>query len=497
MPTITERFNAWRGSKADQEKNILDVANLLNDYATSVVDTEDGLGDINTKLDNFTTPLYKSIDILYKKPQFSAMLLCKLKIDQMLENIPSDTEEKKALTKIQQMLASIYEIRDNPKDAYGKLDELFQSIQSYLKLDSAQYADPKQAKEICFNFYLILKICHSEINHASAITKLGLKFAGGQEALLAKITPALNDTATRIKQFKPVDQAPTPPVKQTTVENKSIQEHLNDTYFSILTKTNNKIMVSELKKKLNEVSEGIAELMKLKKEKIEIDSEVRWVNNILNSGPYNKEDLKLVSLKDRANAINTEIEKLSKKIAGENEPLKQLLIQEHPKNLTVIEEANRSVEAGLDKFHILSHSFMKKQEWLHNLKSTHTEITNFIKKHDDFWVGLSNFFAQIHSCFKSDAAIMIDEAKKLQEDLSVFEQKYNKVIDKELEDIKNNADVPEAMKDKLISKFPSNEKIEVGSPSNASALKEFGFLREKHKKISEGPEETHGAIKKR
>lgn len=152
---------------------------------------------------------------------------------------------------------------------------------------------------------------------------------------------------------------------------------------------------------------------------------------------------------DEQNEINESTLQLAKR----NLELKKLIEHESDEQLDKLLQANHAIGQALSEYRRISFTLKQKGYFLSQFKETYTVLRIFIETHDGWMVKLSNFFAQFLSCFKSDTALLVDNARELNKKLVSFESDYRKEVSKGLDILLNNPALPEVVKDKFKDEF--------------------------------------------
>ena len=159
------------------------------------------------------------------------------------------------------------------------------------------------------------------------------------------------------------------------------------------------------------------------------------------------------TLNQEYSVTDREIAILNHQLSNESIELENLIAQESTANLVLLVKANNAGRDALRQYRGVS-DFLTGMVWYLNvIKESTSVLTQFIQTHDSFLVGLSNFFAQIFSIFKSNTAVMIDNAHEMKEHLIRFELEYKNELAKELGVLIHNPDINEEIKVRLQEKI--------------------------------------------
>lgn len=144
--------------------------------------------------------------------------------------------------------------------------------------------------------------------------------------------------------------------------------------------------------------------------------------------------------------VDADIAKLNYQLSDGCSELEELIAKETTVNLSDLVKANTAIKVALHEYRRIS-SFLLGAVWhFHVIRESSAVLEQFIHEHDGFLVTLSNFLAQILSFFKSDTAMMIEQAQEMKRQLMDFELQYRAEFIKEMEKIEQNPNIDPILK---------------------------------------------------
>jgi hypothetical protein len=192
----------------------------------------------------------------------------------------------------------------------------------------------------------------------------------------------------------------------------------------------------------------------------------------------------LFTLKQKGEENQKEIDRLTHHLSDGVRELEQLLADASVHDLTSLLQANQAANATINEYRRISKTAIDTGLYLNVIQDSHTALSTFIQTHDGFLVQLSNFFANISSIFKSDTAIMIDQAREMKARLEGLELVYQKELSESLSAFKHKSGINQAIKARLQQKVSIVMMKETEIVSSSSPNKEdVRYLMHNLKKI--------------
>ena len=148
-----------------------------------------------------------------------------------------------------------------------------------------------------------------------------------------------------------------------------------------------------------------------------------------------------------------QIDAILTQLLGEDEELKQFLLEESDTTLLMLaKKAGESKEAVKAYYHILF-SIKENMDFLHRYNEYGNALSEFIRVHDDFWVRLSNFFAQFLAIFKTDSAKLIDAAKRCKYKIDELRDQYQHAAELQIGQLQADPNLAEEVKTEIKDHF--------------------------------------------
>ena len=187
------------------------------------------------------------------------------------------------------------------------------------------------------------------------------------------------------------------------------------------------------------------------------DAALKWMPSTWDSEC--KEALKQVlmdtitGLKGIIQIQQEEITLINNKIFQQDDDLKRLVLSESDRGLLQLQHTVMLAEHAVHVYRSLLRSVKENQDFLHKYQSDAEILEQFLQVHNNFWVKLSNFFAQICWLFKSDAARMVDTVTQCKYKLDKLNAKYQEAVDSSLKKIEQDENVDVSIKKQLKKQF--------------------------------------------
>ncbi|MFT4059387.1 MAG: hypothetical protein QM652_07545 [Legionella sp.] len=161
-----------------------------------------------------------------------------------------------------------------------------------------------------------------------------------------------------------------------------------------------------------------------------------------------------------------EFAEINNRLFNTRDKMCQLAAQEDEQTLITLQRNINTAKESITSYKNLLVLVKENMGFVAKFEDYTANLADFIRIHDDFWVRLSNFFAQICSIFKSEAAKMIDEAKKSQERAMQFSKEYQDTIKEQLHRINSDLAVDETIKTQLQEHFHQEVNVITGQRSS-------------------------------
>jgi hypothetical protein len=161
----------------------------------------------------------------------------------------------------------------------------------------------------------------------------------------------------------------------------------------------------------------------------------------------------LLDLNKELGTQNQQIQEITNQLFSDDEVLKQLIMTEPLETLAVLQKGTEVAHKSLQIYSALLISVKANMDFLHQYRFNSQTLKEFIRVNDNFWVLLSNFFAQIGALFKTDTAKMIDMATECKRKVDDLCTKYQNAVDLEMKHIEEDPTVPKEVKNQLKEHF--------------------------------------------
>jgi hypothetical protein len=312
MLTKRERFEKWRGNKADDEQGIMETALLVSDYVNSV----EQLATIRTEFSDSQSDQYIAFN-RHKKRFYGVLLYCMLQIEEALEQIPvTGITERILLNDLKNILEEIY---DNPQyNASQNANDLIVKTKKLLNLNPKLLADKKLAKALCFDLYTLLTMVNLSVSQFNWFQALAVNALVDLNKMKEEVPTLLQMTENKVKQLDKIleeslvtqksgervtsseysdeakeDTTPLlareaePPVKNT------IQDYFNADFLVLIKNSDSEneefILVEE---RMNEVIERINRLISTRNKKEVISLKIEKIEELLNAVEENDKKIR-------------------------------------------------------------------------------------------------------------------------------------------------------------------------------------------------------------
>ncbi|MFJ1268374.1 hypothetical protein ACD661_07380 [Legionella lytica] len=161
----------------------------------------------------------------------------------------------------------------------------------------------------------------------------------------------------------------------------------------------------------------------------------------------------LEELDDTLGAQQEEIVGINNKLFHQDNDLKRKILSEADDGLLLLQQTATLAGDALHTYHALLRSVKENQDFLYKYQADADKLAYFIYVHNNFWVKLSNFFAQICWLFKTDAAQMVDTVIQCKTKLDKLNTQYQQAIDSALKTIDEDENIDARVKQQLKNQF--------------------------------------------
>lgn len=163
-----------------------------------------------------------------------------------------------------------------------------------------------------------------------------------------------------------------------------------------------------------------------------------------------------------------EIIRINNQLFQQDNDLKRQILSEPDEGLLQLQQTVTLAGYSIHRYQNLLHSVKENQDCLQKYQAYTDTLRYFIQEHNNFWVKLSNFFAQICWLFKTDAARMLDTVTQCKIKLDRLNAKYQEMIDSSLKKIDQDEDVDASIKKQLKKQFKTEMEQGRIEPHNRS-----------------------------
>jgi hypothetical protein len=145
--------------------------------------------------------------------------------------------------------------------------------------------------------------------------------------------------------------------------------------------------------------------------------------------------------------------RINNQLFQQDNDLKRQILSEPDEGLLQLQQTVTLAGYAMHRYQNLLHSVKENQDCLQKYQAYTDTLRYFVQEHNNFWVKLSNFFAQICWLFKTDAARMLDTVTQCKTKLDKLNAKYQEMIDSSLKKIDQDEDVDASIKKQLKKQF--------------------------------------------
>ncbi|EHL30625.1 hypothetical protein [Legionella drancourtii] len=176
----------------------------------------------------------------------------------------------------------------------------------------------------------------------------------------------------------------------------------------------------------------------------------------------------LVELTTELATQNQQLEHLSRQLFATEDKLKRSMFTEPLYTLTSLCQKTDAARHAVHAYQQLFFSIKENMDFLRKYQADAKTFGEFIRLNNNFWVKLSNFFAQFLSIFKTDTARTIDAARACQRNVAALAAKYQNAIRQEMQQIDDDPSLDETVKNQLKEHFSAEmNEIHVQQPNKA------------------------------
>lgn len=161
----------------------------------------------------------------------------------------------------------------------------------------------------------------------------------------------------------------------------------------------------------------------------------------------------LAELTTELTAQSQQLEHLSTQLFATEYKLKRTLFTEPLHTLVALRQNTDAARNAVQAYQDLFFSIKENMGFFHKYQVHAQTFGEFIRLNNNFWVKLSNFFAQFLSIFKTDAARAIDAAQACQRNVAALAAKYQNAIKQEMQQIDDDPSLDETVKNQLKKHF--------------------------------------------
>lgn len=298
MLSKREHFQQWRGCKSNNELPILEMALFIDQYVNSVDNLEVIKAEAETKFEEFNQSNSRS---------WSTVVFTKLFIDEAIAQLPETAaREKGLLINLSTTVTQLYE--NSKKDTATKITALLDDIEQLIAIDNIPFTDKKQYKSVIFSSYMLFHLIKLSLNKLDLKTQLLASSIIDLKQMKGNIDHILQKIEEKGRQLEQVeligeDNAEYDPLN-------SIKVLLNKRYLKVLSNT---VLIHEhsqtavschigekpIKQDILErlvafeadidvVSLGIADLIKQKTQKVELELKIENISKLLSEAQKNE-----------------------------------------------------------------------------------------------------------------------------------------------------------------------------------------------------------------
>ncbi len=451
------------------DQHAINAATAISQYVDKIYTLQQGMDEGAYKAFNSD-----------KARELGVLLFGKFAVEDLIKS-GVNAEAQPFLKQLDEAFQSLY--LNLKKTPLKHVNALIDNANLWLKLPNDTIDNKEQAEKFCRSLHTILTIIQTRLSRLKGTTKFAVNLVVNTDTLSQQIGTLLTSIEKRSNELK-ADIAATP-APETLLrsdmplqdEPQSLQEHLNAHFLQ--TSASNapeEEKLTALENQLSAVIDGMSELITKRHEKVGIELTIQAIakpvpalkpdlslsqpstdaqpekrhlppaikkvyrmlfpkkeqtlpetalqpkdvtedsiQNPLHSHSIAIAENPLINLKKNLAEKNLEIQGLQEKISKGNAPLAASLtntsISELEAALTTIKSEKEAVVAYKKLANHIKTS-TEKIKW----------VDGAIKKHDDWKVILSNLLAKLLSFFKTDTAIMIDEARQYIGTLASFKK---------------------------------------------------------------------------
>lgn len=161
----------------------------------------------------------------------------------------------------------------------------------------------------------------------------------------------------------------------------------------------------------------------------------------------------LMELNSELAVNNQQLEDLGTQLFANENKLKRALFTEPLSTLSTLQQKADVARKAVHAYQRLFFSIKENMDFLHKYQGHAENLGEFIRINNNFWIKLSNFFAQFLEIFKTDAARSIDAAQACQHKVAVLAAKYQNAIQQEMQQIEDDQSLDETVKHQLKEHF--------------------------------------------
>ncbi|CAM4492109.1 MAG: hypothetical protein LEGION0403_FIIPPAGN_01678 [Legionella sp.] len=174
----------------------------------------------------------------------------------------------------------------------------------------------------------------------------------------------------------------------------------------------------------------------------------------------------LTELNGRVDAQQEEINRINNQLFPQDNDLKRQILSESDDGLLQLQQTVTLAEHAVHVYHALLRSVKKNQLFLKKYQADADRLAHFLQVHNNVWVKLSNFLAQMCWLFKSDAALMVHTVTECKIKLDKLNRQYQAAIDSSFQKIDQDEDVDASIKKQLKKQFYTEMERGHIEPSN-------------------------------
>lgn len=150
---------------------------------------------------------------------------------------------------------------------------------------------------------------------------------------------------------------------------------------------------------------------------------------------------------------NQQLEELGTQLFAKEDKLKRAMFTEPLFTLITLQQKTDVARKAVHAYQRLFFSIKENMDFLHKYQAHAETLGEFIRINNNFWVKLSNFFAQFLAIFKTDAARTIDAAQACQRNVAALAATYKSAVEQEIQQLEDDRSLDETVKNQLKEHF--------------------------------------------